>query len=139
MAQMKKSEVLATVQSLRGFISESQLGVICLGLRGEEASFFLEKSVEYGARINTMPKTYEQDGKGQDAIAYLHYFKNGCDWYITEKDMEPEQYQAFGMARLNGWEPELGYISIIELMEAEVELDLHFTPTKLSEIKGLND
>lgn len=43
---------------------------------------------------------YEQDGKGEEAIVTLHYFRGGMDWFITEKDMEPEQHQAFGLADL---------------------------------------
>ena len=29
------------------------------------------------------------------AVVYLYYFKGSADWYITEKDMEDEQLQAF--------------------------------------------
>jgi hypothetical protein len=70
----------------------------------------------------------ETDGKGADAIVYLHYFTSGCDWWIREKDMEAEQLQAFGWASLNGDYPELGYISIVELLSVGAELDLHFEP-----------
>ncbi len=85
--------------------------------------------------LTTMPKTYEQDGLGDNAIAHLHYFKGSCDWYITEKDSEPDgQHQAYGLANL-GYGGEVGYISIVELIELDVELDLHFTPGTLAEIK----
>lgn len=84
-----------------------------------------------------MPKTYEQDGKGLKAIAYLHYFTGNADWYITEKDMsdpdEPGQLQAFGLANL-GYGGELGYISIVELLKRGAELDYHFEPCPLDEI-----
>lgn len=63
-----------------------------------------------------MDKTYEQDGKGEESIAYLHYFRGSADWYILEKDSEPEQFQAFGWADLGGG-GELGYISIIDLVQ----------------------
>lgn len=64
-----------------------------------------------------MPKTYEQDGKGDQATAHLHYFLNGSDWYITEKDMDGGIQQAYGYAILNGDDEcaEVGYISIEEL------------------------
>ena len=52
----------------------------------EEYAFFEEKVNEYANRIKTMPVTYKQDGLGDDAIVYLHYFVGGADWYITEKD-----------------------------------------------------
>ena len=71
-----------------------------------------------------------------DAIVYLHYFKGNMDWYITEKDMiEEEQNQAFGYADLGLGFGELGYISLIELAENGVELDLHWTPKTLREVK----
>jgi hypothetical protein len=37
---------------------------------------------------------------------------------------------------LNGYEPELGYISIEELLENGAELDLHWTPKPFSKIKA---
>lgn len=88
--------------------------------------------------VTTMPKTYEQDGKGDEAIVYLHYFNGGSDWYITENDKEMPPKQAFGYVVLNGdtQNAELGYISITELVQNGVELDLHFEPKTLKEIKG---
>ncbi|MEQ1916574.1 MAG: DUF2958 domain-containing protein, partial [Gallionella sp.] len=83
--------------------------------------------------IETMPKTYQTD-RQDDPVVYLHYFKGGCDWYITELDFEAEQLQAFGKADLGMGFPELGYISIVELLECGVELDLHWPVRKLSEI-----
>ena len=80
-----------------------------------------------------MPRGYEQDGKGDSAIAYLHYFTGSCDWYITERDTTDEQHQAFGLADL-GYGPELGYISVQELIENGAELDLYFEPKPLKEI-----
>ena len=74
-----------------------------------------------------MPKTYEQDGNGGDAIVSLHYFKGGMEWYILERDKSDEQEQAFGLADL-GDGGELGYISIQELIENGAEIDLYFTP-----------
>lgn len=104
------------------------------GLRGEEAQFFVDKFCEIGTRIYNMPKTYDQEGCGDGAVAYLHYFKGGCDWYITEKDAAADgQHQAFGWADL-GHGGELGYISIVELIANGVELDLYFSPATLGEI-----
>jgi len=93
---------------------------------------------ELGETITNMPTTGETDGQGKDAIAYLHYFKGGSDWYITEKDIEKKQYQAFGYAVLNGdyQFAEFGYISIEELKEMGVELDFHWTPKSINEIIG---
>ena len=62
-----------------------------------------------------MHKVYEQGGKGDAAIVHLHYFTSSGDWYITERDTSVAQHQAFGSADL-GYGPELGYISIAELI-----------------------
>lgn len=57
--------------------------------------------------IDSMPRTYEQEGKGDQAMVYLHYFTGGCDWWILEKDAgaptdDPEDFQAqaFGIANI---------------------------------------
>lgn len=126
----------ANVAHLQGFIGRSQLRALIAGLKGEERNHFLSLIAEYGERIAGMPKTYEQDGLGMQAIAYLHYFAGSCDWYITERDMEAEQLQAFGLANLGYGGGELGYISIVELLKANVELDLYFTPKTLAVIQS---
>lgn len=82
------------------------------------------------------PKTYEQDGKGDQAIAYLHYFTSNGDFYITEKDIDDGVTQAFGLASIGDSYPELGYISITELVKNGAEIDLHFEPKTLGEIKA---
>ena len=123
----------ATLAALRRFIGPTQMAAIQIGLRGEEAVFFVGKMIEYAERIAAMPKTYETDGQGDQATAHLHYFTAACDWYITEKDSEDVQHQAFGLASIH--EDELGYISIVELLRCRAELDLHFTPTTLATIR----
>lgn len=123
---------------LSHFIGSNQMYAIRSACRGEEGQWFQDKLRELATLIENMPKTYEQDGKGEQAIAYLHYFTGGCDWWITEKDAgtpeEPGQHQAFGRAKLGYEDPELGYISIPELLANGAELDLHFTPKTLAEI-----
>ena len=126
------------VPTIRPFLSSMQLSVMGDLSRGEEGSFFLQKFIDLQSQISTMPKTWEQDGKGDAAIAYLHYFIGGCDWYITEKDMDGGIEQAFGYAILNGDDEcaELGSSSIQEITAYGAELDLHFTPCTLGEIKA---
>jgi len=123
--------------------------------------YFIGILKKFQNTFENMPKTYEtqpqephdENSKQSDggssageAVAYLHYFVAGCDWWITEKDMEDEQLQAFGVASLNCNEPELGYISVAELVELQVrspfgplyvELDFHWQPTKLKDIPEL--
>lgn len=127
-------EALDHIKALRPFISSSQLSVMGDGCRGQERDFFFAKFRDYAERVTSMPKTYEQEGKGDETIVYLHYFTGSCDWYVIERDMESEQLQAFGLADL-GYGGELGYLNITELIQHGVELDLHFTPTKLAEIR----
>ena len=124
------------VDILRHFIGLSQRMVVADYLKGEESEYFIDKMNEIVATIKAMPKVYEQDGKGDEAIAYLHYFNGSWDWYITEKDCEPEQLQAFGLVK--GFELELGYINIEEIIKERTELDFHWQPKTLAEIrKGL--
>lgn len=128
-------ELVKKLPTLRNFVSPQQLRVIADNCYGEERQFFIDKMVELANQIETMPQTYEQDGKGDEAVAHLHYFSGGADWYITEKDMEPEQRQAFGLCDI-GYGGELGYVCIETLRLNNVELDLHFTPKPLHEIKS---
>lgn len=123
------------LKKLRNFLPENQYAVLMMNLRGEERDAIGQMIREWNEKIAKMPKTYEQDGKGNNAVAHLHYFIGGCDWYILEKDMEREQHQAFGYASLMPGMAELGYISIPEVTENGAELDLYWTPKTLGDIK----
>lgn len=119
---------------LRKFMPDNQLAVAAKNLRGEEGQFFKDTLIDIGKTIKNMAKTYEQDGMGDDAIASLHYFRGGMDWYITEKDSEDEQLQAFGIVDL-GHGLEMGNVSISELKQNNIELDFHFKPMTVGDIK----
>ncbi len=122
------------LEVIKGFIGVSQYSILKNAIKSDENEF--EEVIErLHQTITTMPKTYEQDGKGNKAVAYLHYFKGGSDWYITEKDTEDEQLQAFGLVSLNGDYPEIGYISIEELKKLNIELDFYWEPKTIGEIK----
>jgi hypothetical protein len=117
---------------LSDFVSTSQL---------RATRNFIGEHREVGERltqiIENMPAVYGQENvKSQDKIVYLHYFKGGSDWYIVEKDSEPEQLQAYGYVILNGDEEmaEWGYVDITALLELQVELDFYFEPKKFSEV-----
>ncbi|SUD59819.1 Uncharacterised protein [Ectopseudomonas oleovorans] len=126
---------MAALNSVRQFLSRGQFKTIADAMKGEEGRFFIDKAKVLAQLIEGMAKTYEQDGKGDDATAYLHYFKGSGDWYITEKDASGKgTEQAFGLAEL-GQGGELGYISIDELVRNNVELDLHFDPKVLSAVR----
>ena len=133
-----KMQMIASTPVIRPFLSRMQLAVMAEACGGEEKEFFMQKIIDLALMINTMPKTYEQADKGDEAVVYLHYFQGGADWYITEKDVDGGVQQAFGYAILNGDDEcaECGYISIAEITRCDVELDLYFTPCSLAEIKA---
>lgn len=134
-----KQEAIAALMFLeKDFMSERQARAVAFLMRGEEKQFFFDKVCELADMIKAMPKTMEQDGKGDNAIVYLHYFTSSADWFIYEKDMETEQHQAFGLADLFGDGGELGYISIIELLNNGAELDFHWKPRTLGEARKYN-
>lgn len=81
-----------------------------------------------------LPTTGRTDGQGDAADVWLHYFVGGCDWWITEKDIDGGVDQAFGLAKIH--ETELGYISIRELVENGVEVDLHWRTRPLSDVRA---
>lgn len=85
--------------------------------------------------FSTMPSTNQQSEMGDNAVAYLHYFSPRGDWWITEKDCEDRQLQAFGLARL--FDTELGYVDLEDLCSVPtVELDFYWKPKTLAEIKA---
>jgi len=130
------NDVIEAVKTVKDFVSDSQLEAMGNGVRGEEGEFFKTLFVKLAERINNMPVTYKTDGQGDEAIVHLHYFRDNMDWYITEKDVGDEQIQAFGLADLGMGFPELGYISIEELVANGIELDLYWTPKTLGEVKA---
>jgi hypothetical protein len=111
--------------------------VVMMGLRGEEKEYFHAKVTELKTTWRTMPRLREQDGKGDAAIAYLHYFYGGSDWWITERG-ESLDDNAFGFVCLNGEIEfaELGYISLADIATHGAELDFHFAPTTIRAIKA---
>jgi len=134
--------LVAAIQTLRRFIGTQQINTMTELCRGEEGEFFRAKILELHELVeHYMPKTHDTDGEGDNALVYLHYFRGAGagDWYITERDMLAAQHQAFGYANPLGDDQcaELGYISIVELIRNDVELDLHWDVVSLAEIKGV--
>jgi Protein of unknown function (DUF2958) len=132
------TDVAHAQETLRPFLSSMQRVIMSTGCSDEEEGvYFTELFIRLANVVQTMPQTYEQDGKGDAAVVHLHYFTGVADWYITEKDVDGGVHQAFGYAHLGDDEmAEMGYISIAELVENRVELDLHWTPITLGEVKA---
>ena len=124
------------IDTMAEFIGTQQTWALVNGCKGEEKEFFQAKILEMAQVIVSMPKSYETDGQGKEAVAHLHYFLNGWDWYITERDVDSDgqgQIQAYGM--VNGYECEMGYINLKEVTRAGAELDLHWTSCPLRQIQ----
>jgi hypothetical protein len=93
----------------------------------------LERQIEL---YKVLPEYNSQDKKGKEAVAYLHYFYGGSDWYVTEKDTHPYCY---GFAILNGdmMNAEFGSMSFDEFIRnGKVELDFHWEPNTINEALG---
>lgn len=144
----KDGQTALTWLQENNFIGKPQAAFVKDLIRtSEEWEFFAAKMVEIRDMIEAMPHTYQQDGKGDDAIAYLHYFGGSYDAYITEKDMgSPDdtpaerQWQAYGTANIGMGFSGGGYICLPEILATgRIELDFHFTPTTLRKIKGIPD
>ncbi len=139
-----KEDARIALNKLKGFLGPAQIFVVKQGFRGEERQFFFDRVVELATIVEFMPKTGEQDGKGGEAMIYLHYFAGGqANFHIMEKDMgcagdTPEQFQsqAFGLADLFGDGGELGYISIPEILANGGELDFYFQPCSLAQLRA---
>ena len=86
---------------------------------------------------NILPKLYEQDSKGLNAIAYVKFFTpdSNWTWYATEFDGKDT---FFGL--VDGFVKELGYFSLSELKSVrgplglKIERDLYFEPITLEEL-----
>ena len=126
-------------QFLLTFTNPAQTRALNSAMRGEEAAYFRQHLADLQRKVEAMPRTYGTDGQGGAALAGLHYFTSGADWYIVELDASAQDgnghAQAYGLADL-GWGAELGYISIPELLANGAELDLHWTPQSLDAIRA---
>jgi len=125
------------LKDLRAFMPTAQLVFLRNASEsGEEKEYFIEQINLIHATIQTMPKTYETESQGWGATVRLHYFMGGFDWYITEKDADLDgegQRQAYGMAHMQ--EEELGYIDIQTIIQSGAELDLHWKPCALADVR----
>ena len=127
-----------TIETFKKLTSPSQFKCVLELMRGEEGQFFADTINRVADIWANTPKTYETDGQDKTRLARLHYYTCSADWWIIEKDSDPDnagQIQAFGIADL-GMGPELGYISIHELLENGAELDLYFKPRTIGDILG---
>lgn len=90
--------------------------------------------------LKDLPALYEQDGKGDEATAFVKFFTpdSNFTWYATEYDPATETF--FGL--VDAFDKELGYFTLSDLMSVRgglnlpVERDMYFTPTTLKELRS---
>ena len=130
------------LESMRPWLGRSQYRAVLQLVRSEEGDWYKAKLAELLSAITAMPTTGAQDGLGSEAIVHLHYFTGGADWFITEKDKgskedRPEDFQseAFGLADIFQDGGELGYISLPEIIANGAELDFHWAPKTIAEVR----
>jgi hypothetical protein len=129
---------------IEAWMSRGQAACVRSILRGEEGDWMRGKLAEMQAVVDGMPVTGETDGQGDAAMVGLHFFRGSADVWLTELDKgcpddEPEDYQsqAFGLVDLGqGWGAEMGYVSVPEILGAGLELDLHWTPVTVGELRA---
>jgi hypothetical protein len=135
----KMIPLVGDAEVVRPFMSRRQFNQLVQGLSGPQGQTFADVFTRLKKTIEAMPKTYDTDGQGDEAIVHLHYYHGAdSDWFITEKDVEDGVSQATSFGILNGdlQNAELGYVCITELVDAHVELDLRWEPKTLREIKA---
>ena len=99
---------------------------------------FFPKEVE-----KALPPLYAQEHLGEQAMVHAKFFTpdSNWTWYATEYD--PAERIFFGL--VVGFETELGYFSLGELMSAtgplglHIERDIHWKPKTIAEIRELHD
>lgn len=156
---MNKTSVIELKQAVSAFFPKHQLKLLVDIIFDHEAEdwqqdsrYFIDILQQFAKTFEAMPKTYDTEPNETvetdesnnnfahtgEAIVHLHYFSPGCDWWIIEKDINPDQTQAFGAVSINGYSVEFGYIDLRVLIDmALVELDFHWQPIKLKDIPEL--
>ena len=103
-ALSKKVPTMNTTPAiLATLIGPAQRTALWAALEGEERDHFADIVTRLVATWQAMPATYATESQGRAAVAHLHYFLGGADWWIIEKDADPDnagQIQAFGIADL---------------------------------------
>ncbi len=118
----KKAEYRQILDELKGWVPAGQLGALAENIDSEDFESFYDQVTELQDIIKHMPAIGSTDGKGKNAVAILHYFSGGSNWYVTEADSPSD---AYGYASLNGFDYEAGYMQISDIIK-HAELDLNF-------------
>lgn len=132
----KREQYNQKLDLLKSWVSEAQFAVLESYAESDELDGHLETVSRVYDQIKSLPKLAETDGQGRNAMAILHYFMAGSDWYFTEAD---DRNDGFGYASINGQDLESGYLSASEITGNGAELDLNFTEVKIAELDRSNN
>lgn len=138
---LKTKKALALLDGLLArFMGVSQREAVRSFLRGEEGDFYADKMIHLAGLIEAMPRLYATETLGDDAPVTLRYFHGSATWYAIEREDKVEQGNTlFAYASLWGQDWELGYTDLDEIIEAGAELDFHFEPRPLGQVKAEMD
>lgn len=134
-ALTKTSFASTLVQTfMQTYLPPAQRRTVELLLKGEEGEFFEQTLIHWADVVHHMPRAMPSDLKSlDDAVAHLHYFYGGCDWYILEP--ADKDRVCFCYANLGDDDnAEYGSLWLGEFDNLPVELDLHWTPKTMSEV-----
>lgn len=126
----KKAEYRQILDELKGWVPAGQLGALAENIDSEDFESFYDQVTTLQDIIKNMPAVGSTDGQGKNAIAILHYFSGGSNWYVTEADSPSD---AFGYASLNGFDYEAGYMQISDIIK-HAELDLNFNQASVHDL-----
>ena len=132
LTKAQKNRIAFLFESLTPYINRQQLVCIVDNCRSEEGQFFIDKMEELCKTIKEMPGIGDTS-EMKDPIVHLHYFIGSCDWHITETGKSNLE-AAFGYCDLGMGCPELGYVSIQEILENDAEIDLYWVKKPLSQV-----
>ena len=128
-------EALATLSSLT---TPRQYDPIAAALRADERSHFADDVVHIHESWHALPRTLASEAHGRAAVVQLHYFRGDADWWVTGRDIDPDnpgRVWAFGLADFGSGPEPLGF-SIREIIDCGAELDLYWQPKTVAEVTG---
>lgn len=138
-AGAKKAQALKLLDgALSRFMGESQRGAVRDFLGSEEWEFYADTVIRLTRLVEVMPKLYSTEKLGDDAPVSLHYFAGNAHWYLIEREIRAGQPDSvFCYASLWGDEYEYGYVDMAELLKNGAELDFHFEPRPMRDLKAM--
>jgi hypothetical protein len=121
---------------LNRFIGTQQRAGINILCQSEERQFYYQSLMRLKNIIETMPVTF-QIKRNEVVTAHLHYFTATTHFFITKRDRDAWQLQAYGLTILSDGDKKLGYLGIDEILRGGAVLDLSWSPVELNQVYEL--